>query len=77
MEELGDTGYQSRVASNWTQREEVGGGNSGLEMQLHLVRIANAFYTGCQHPNPSSLTLLELHRHQIPTSQWSSNVVVY
>ena len=52
MEELRDTGYQSREASSWTQREEVGGRNSGLEMQLHLVRIASAFYTGCQHPKP-------------------------
>ena len=50
MEELRATGYQSRGL--WDQREEAGGRNSGLEMQLHLVRIANAFYTGCQHPKP-------------------------
>ena len=50
MEKLRDSEYQSREASSWTQREKVGGVNSGLEMQLQLVRIANAFYTGCQHP---------------------------
>ena len=52
MEKLRDIGYQSREASSWTQREEVGRGNSGLEMQLQLVRTANAFYTGSQHPKP-------------------------
>lgn len=50
MEKLREAGYQSREASSWTQREKVGGVNSGLEMQLSIGQIANAFYTGCQPP---------------------------